>query len=168
MKLRDRQENVERMLSFYKSTKGGPFQEDTTHVRGQVDCLGALLLMDSFNQQNLDAINRSGIRTGVDSRFIFETTIGQKDTLVAEFLSGRKGNEHGDDVLQMPLSLAKLSYTANVNDWLSVITIPIGARCRDVGIASNSFDQVLFNCICIYDEFNNVHCLNLLQVATSS
>ncbi|KAE9609444.1 hypothetical protein Lal_00020099 [Lupinus albus] len=142
MKLRDRQEKVEKMLSFYKSSKNGPFQEDTTHVRGQVDFLGALLLMDGPNQNNLDAVNRSGIRTGVDSRFIFETTIGQKDTLVAEFLASQKGKEHGDDVLEMPLSLAKLSYTANVNDWLSVMAIPIGAQCRDVGVASNSFNQL--------------------------
>ncbi|CAL0318974.1 unnamed protein product [Lupinus luteus] len=142
MKLRDRQEKVEKMLSFYKSSKSGPFQEDGTHVRGQVDFLGALLLMDGVNRKNLDAVNRSGIRTGVDSRFFFETTIGQKDTLVAEFLASQKGKEHGHDVLEMPLSLAKLSYTWNVDDWLSVIAIPVGAQCRDVGVASNSFNQL--------------------------
>ncbi|KAK7283427.1 hypothetical protein RIF29_12937 [Crotalaria pallida] len=142
MKLRDRQEKVERLLSFYKSSKDGPFQEDTTRVRGQVDFLGALLLMDSLSQQNLDAVIRSGIRTGVDSRFIFETTVGQKDTLALEFLAGQKGKEGGNDVFELPLSLAKLSYTANVNDWLSVTAIPIGAQCRDVGSASNSFNQL--------------------------
>lgn len=142
MKLRDRQEKVERMLSFYKSSKGGPFQEATTHVRGQMDFLGALLIMDNLNQQNLDAISRSGMRTGIDSRFIFETTVGQKNTLAAEFVATQKGKKHRGHVLDMPLSLSKLSYTANVNDWLSLMAIPMGAQCRDVAVASNSFDQV--------------------------
>ncbi|MED6187244.1 hypothetical protein PIB30_074614 [Stylosanthes scabra] len=142
MKLRDRQEKVERLLSFYKSSKGGPFQESTTHVRGRVDMQGALLIMDSLDQQSLDAITTSRIRTGIGSKFIFETNVGQ-DTLAAEFVTCKKGKEHPDDVLEMPLSLAKLSYTKNVNDWLSLMAIPIGARCRDVGIASNSSDQGL-------------------------
>ncbi|XP_061359294.1 uncharacterized protein LOC133303399 [Gastrolobium bilobum] len=142
MKLRDRQEKVERMLSVYKSSKGGPFEEAATHVRGQVDFLGGLLVMDNLNQQNLDALNRSGIRTGIDLRFVFETTIGQKDTLAAEFVVTQKGKEHHDYVLDMPLSLAKLSYRANVSDWLSLMAIPMGAQCRDVVIASNSSDQL--------------------------
>ncbi|KAI4298409.1 hypothetical protein L6164_031974 [Bauhinia variegata] len=138
MKLRDRQDKVERMLSFYKPSKGSPFQESSTHVRGQVDLLGALLLMDRIDQQNLDAISRAGIRTGVDSRFIFETTIRQEDSLVVELVASQKGAEHLGDIQGSPLSMAKLSYVANVNDWLSVLAIPVGAQCRDVGLASNS------------------------------
>ncbi|XP_025613022.1 uncharacterized protein [Arachis hypogaea] len=142
MKLRDRQEKVERLLSFYKSSKGGPFQESTTHVRGRVDMQDALLIMDSLDQQSLDAITTSRIRTGIGSKFIFETNIGQ-DTVAAEFVTSQNGKEHPNDVLEMPLSLAKLSYTKNVNDWLSLMAIPIGAKCRDVGIASNSSDEGL-------------------------
>ncbi|GFZ10452.1 hypothetical protein Acr_21g0010510 [Actinidia rufa] len=67
MKLRDRQDKVERVLSFYKSSKGSPFQEASTHVRGEVDMLGALLMMDNADQQNCDTIRRAGIRTGVHS-----------------------------------------------------------------------------------------------------
>ncbi|XP_027356152.1 uncharacterized protein LOC113865651 [Abrus precatorius] len=140
MKLRDRQEKVEQILSFYQSSKDGPFREVTTHVRGHVDFLGAFLVLDNLNQHNLDAVNRSGIRTGVDSRLVFETTIGKNDNLAAEFVSTQKGKkEHVD---QMPLSLAKLSYTANLNEWFSLMAIPIGAQCRDVAIASNSFHQL--------------------------
>ncbi|KAI4295605.1 hypothetical protein L6164_035631 [Bauhinia variegata] len=141
MKLRDRQEKVERVLSFYKTSKGGPFQEASTHVKGQVDLLGALLLMDRIDQQNLDAISRAGIRTGVDSRFTFETTIRQKDSLVVELVASQKGAKYPGDVQGSPLSMEKLSYMANVNDWLSVTTIPVGAQCRDVGISSNSSHQ---------------------------
>ncbi|KAL9312575.1 hypothetical protein ACSQ67_018027 [Phaseolus vulgaris] len=108
MKLRDRQEKVERILSFYQSTKGGPFKIPS-------------------------------LTTGVDSRFIFETTIGEKCSGAAEFVATHGGREHCDE---KPLSLSKLSLTANVNDWFSLVAMPVGARGRDVAIASNSFDQV--------------------------
>ncbi|KAE9456919.1 hypothetical protein C3L33_11177, partial [Rhododendron williamsianum] len=138
MKLRDRQDKVERILSFYKSSKGSPFQEASTHVRGEVDVLGALLFMDNDSQQNFSAIRRSGIRTGVHSRLTFETTIREKDTLVTEFVSNVTGH---DDVLGSPLSLAKVLYAANISDWFSVAAIPVGAHCRDVGISTNSPHQ---------------------------
>ncbi|KAF7829549.1 Clusterin alpha chain like [Senna tora] len=141
MKLRDRQDKIERTLSFYKPSKAGPFKESATHVRGQVDLLGALLMMDNISQQNLDVISRAGISTGVDSRLIFETNIRQKDTLVAEFSTSQKGKEHHSDGLGSPLSLSKLCYMAKVSDWLSVMAIPIGAQCKDVGVTSSSFHQ---------------------------
>ncbi|KAK7310971.1 hypothetical protein RJT34_08795 [Clitoria ternatea] len=157
MKLRDRQEKVEKILSFYKSSKGGPFQEATTHVRGHVDLLGAFLVLDNLNHHKRDALYRSGIRTGVDSRFIFEATIRQMDTVAAEFVASRKGKEHCDDVVEMPLSLAKLSYTASVNDWLSLVAVPIGAQCRDVAIASNSLDQGLTDISSFGPPLLNLH-----------
>ncbi|XP_054778510.1 uncharacterized protein LOC129286590 isoform X1 [Prosopis cineraria] len=141
MKLRERQDKVERVLSFYKPSTGGPFQEATTHVRGRVDLLGALLLMNDINEQNLDVISRAGLRTGVESTLIFETNIRDKDTLVAEFVTSQKGMEHHTDVLGSTLSLAKLCYIAKVSDWLSVMAIPMGAQCKDAAIASKSFHQ---------------------------
>ncbi|CAL5384666.1 unnamed protein product [Camellia sinensis] len=135
MKLRDRQDKVERVLSFYKSSKGSPFQESSTHVRGEVDVLGALLMMENVDQESCDAISRAGMRTGVHSRFTFETTIRQKDTLVTEFVVNGTGQ---DDVLGSPLSLAKVFYAANISDWFSVVAIPVGAHCRDVAVAVNS------------------------------
>lgn len=139
MKLRDRQDKVEKILSFYKSSKGSPFQEASTHVRGEIDVLGALLFMDDDSQQNFNAIKRAGIRTGVHSRLTFETAIREKDTLVTEFVSSVTGH---DDVLGSPLSLAKVLYAANISDWFSVAAIPVGAHCRDVGISTNSPHQV--------------------------
>ncbi|XP_059636717.1 uncharacterized protein LOC132278836 isoform X2 [Cornus florida] len=138
MKLRDRQDKVERVLSFYKPSNGSPFQETSTHIRGEVDVLGALLMMDNVDQQKHDAISSAGIRTGIHSKFTFETTIRQKDTLVAEFVASEKGQS---DVLGSPLSLAKVFYAANISDWFSAIAIPMGAHCRDVGVATNSFYQ---------------------------
>ncbi|MCI27120.1 hypothetical protein A2U01_0048318, partial [Trifolium medium] len=42
----------------------------------------------------------------------------------------QKGQENCGDVLEM----AKLSYTTNVNDWLPLMTVPVGAQCRDVAV----------------------------------
>lgn len=138
MKLRDRQDKVERMLTFYKSAKGSPFQEASTHVRGEVDVLAALLMMDSVDEQKIEAIERSGIRTGIQSSFTFETTIREKDTFVAEFAASEKelGGTFGG-----PLSLSKILYAANVSDWFSAVAIPVGARCRDVGVATSSHED---------------------------
>ncbi|CAK9143849.1 unnamed protein product [Ilex paraguariensis] len=138
MILRDRQDKVERMLSFYKSSKGSPFQESSTLVRGEVDVLGALLMMDNVDEQKRDAVRRAGIRTGIDLRFTFETTVRQKDTLVTEFVASERGQ---NDVLRSPLSLAKVLYAADVSDWFSAVAVPVGARCRDVAITTNSSDQ---------------------------
>lgn len=134
MKLRDRQDKVERVLSFYKPSKGGSFQESSTRVRGDVDVLGALCFND-VDQQACDAIERAGITTGVHSRFTFETSIREKDTLMTEFAASVKSE---DDVLHSPLSLAKVFYAANVSEWFSVVAVPVGAHCRDVGIGTKA------------------------------
>lgn len=151
MKLRDRQEKVERVLSFYQSSKEGPFQETFTHVRGHLDYLGSVLVLSDVNQQNIDAVDKCGIRTGVASRFIFETTIGEKCSGAVEFVATNGDRESCDE---KPLSLSKISFTANVNDWFSLVAMPIGARGRDVAIGSHSFDQVLFTFVCFSNEYS--------------
>ncbi|KAK2660770.1 hypothetical protein Ddye_007303 [Dipteronia dyeriana] len=137
MKLRDRQDKVERMLSFYRTSKGSPFQESSTHIRGEVDALGAILLTGDIDEQYLEALDRAGIRTGIDARFAFETTLRQNDTLVAELVASEKGNGNLGDISGSPLSLAKLFYAANFTDWFSAIAIPVGAQCRDFGIPTD-------------------------------
>ncbi|KAJ0113793.1 hypothetical protein Patl1_00569 [Pistacia atlantica] len=141
MKLRDRQDKVERVLSFYKTSKGSPFQEASTHVRGEVDFLGGILMMRDIDSQNLDALDRAGVTTGITSRFIFETSLGQNDSLVAELIASETGNGNLGDISGIPLSLTKLLYTANVSDWCSATAIPVGAQCRDFDITRNSFQQ---------------------------
>ncbi|XP_043713081.1 uncharacterized protein LOC122661668 isoform X2 [Telopea speciosissima] len=69
MKLRDRQDKVERMLSFYRSSKGNPFQEASTRVKGEVDVVGALLLVDYIYRQTCGTLDRAGVRTGTVSRW---------------------------------------------------------------------------------------------------
>ncbi|XP_044488056.1 uncharacterized protein LOC123212893 [Mangifera indica] len=141
MKLRDRQDKVERVLSFYKTSKGSPFHEASTHVRGEVDFLGAILMMRDIDSQHLNALDRAGVRTGITSRFIFETSLGQNDSLVAELIARATGNGYFGDISGIPLSLAKLFYAANVSDWCSATAIPVGAQCRDFNITRNSSQQ---------------------------
>ncbi|CAH9130007.1 unnamed protein product [Cuscuta epithymum] len=128
MKLRDRQEKAERLLSFYKTTKAGPFQEGGTLVKGEVDMLGALVMTNTIDQPTCDAIQRAGIKNGIESRLYFERSIGERDKIVTEFVGGDRGRE---DALWAPLSLAKVLFCANMSKWFSAVAIPVGARCRD-------------------------------------
>lgn len=143
MKLRDRQDKVERILSFYKTSKDSPFQEAGTHVRGEVDVLGALLKINNVDQQDYGTFSGAGIRTGIDTKFTFETIVREKDMLVAQFIAGQRGGEHANGFLESPpLSLAKVFYKAHLSDWFSVMAVPVGAQCRDVGVISSCFHQV--------------------------
>ncbi|KAK6939320.1 hypothetical protein RJ641_028851 [Dillenia turbinata] len=141
LKLRDRQDKVERMLSFYKFSKGSPFQEPSTHIRGDIDVSGALLMVDNISDHTCNALNRAGVRTGIRSRFTFETVLRQKDILVAEFLASQIEQNHISDISGSPLSLVKVSYTAHVNDWFSTVVIPLGAQFRDFTVGTNSSFQ---------------------------
>ncbi|PKA54041.1 hypothetical protein AXF42_Ash016206 [Apostasia shenzhenica] len=130
MKLRDRQDKVERILSFYKTGKGGPFQDASTHIKGLINGDCALTFLEDDYQLACDNLDRSGAKRGIDLRFTFETPINQRDLLVAEFLAGPYGFT---DQNNANLALAKLMYLANVYDWLSAALVPIGAQCMDFG-----------------------------------
>ncbi|KAJ4702168.1 GDSL esterase/lipase [Melia azedarach] len=157
MKQRERLDKVERVLSFYKTSKGSPFQAASTHVRGEVDVLGAVLMMGDVDQLHFDALDRAGIRTGIYSRFTFETTLCQDDTLAAEFVASQEGGRNLGEISGSMLSLTKLFYAANVGDWFSAIVVPFGAQYRDFDVAKNishrgkgltnisSFDPPLLN-----------------------
>lgn len=165
MKLRDRQDKVEKIVSLYGTSrgKGSPFQEANTLLRGEFDHLGAVLFMhdDEFHQDS-EALSRAGIRTGINSRFSVETTVRQNDTLVAEFVASEKHKNDLSDLSECSLSLAKVSYTANVCDWLSAIAIPVGAQCRDVALLTNPSHQVLN----LHTNFDvHLDCFGLLAYA---
>ncbi|XP_047327230.1 uncharacterized protein LOC124930905 [Impatiens glandulifera] len=135
LKLRDRQDKVERILSVYKFSKGSPFQETSTRVRGDVDMMGALLMMNDVDENSCDLLKRARISTGVYSRITFETTVREHDTLAVEFVA-RDRNQ--DDVLGTSLSLSKLFYESSIRDWCSMVAIPVGAHCKDVAVATSS------------------------------
>ncbi|XP_074263958.1 uncharacterized protein LOC141586570 isoform X1 [Silene latifolia] len=138
MKLRDRQDKVEKILTFYKTAKGSPFEENGTVVRAEIGVAGNMLLVDNFDQEKVDTIKRAGLRTGYDARITFETKVRQTDVLEAEFICGQRNQVDSGDVLEGALSLARVSYAANMTDWLSVIAIPMGARCKDLTTSTGS------------------------------
>lgn len=149
MKLRDRQDKVERILSVYKTAKGSPFQEVGTIFSGEVDFLGGL-----FTNRNdeLDSLDSNAIRTGLNSRFSFETTIRDSDALVVEFVGDQK-HHRSDDLFEghgSNLSLAKVLYAGNFGDWLSTFFIPMGGKCSDVAIVTNPSHQVSLSKLCYF------------------
>ncbi|KAL3514797.1 hypothetical protein ACH5RR_027514 [Cinchona calisaya] len=100
-----RQDKVEQMLSFYKTSQGSRFQEATTHVRGDIDVVGAMFMVDNVDNRKYETIQNAGVRTGVDLRLVFVTDIKEKNTLIAEFVAGGKAQ---GNTLERPLSLAKV------------------------------------------------------------
>ncbi|KAG4194604.1 hypothetical protein ERO13_A06G064400v2 [Gossypium hirsutum] len=139
MKLRERQDKVERLLSFYKTSKENPFEGSNTLLRGEVDILAAVLLMSKVDDEHWDGVGQAGIRTMVDSRFRFATTVGGKDTFGVEFMANQKRIENSNgDVYGTPLTLSKLFYKGSAGDWFSAIAIPFGAQFRDLNVTSAS------------------------------
>jgi hypothetical protein len=61
---------------------------------------------------------------------------------LAEFVASQKGIVEIGGVSEGALTLAKVSYTANVSDWFSAIVIPVGAQFRDLDMTANSSNQV--------------------------
>ncbi|XP_021756594.1 uncharacterized protein LOC110721700 isoform X2 [Chenopodium quinoa] len=141
MKLRDRQDKVERMLTFSRTSKGSPFQDYGTNVRGEIDVMGTLFLTDYLDQENVDAIKRAGVKTGIKARISFETKVRENDILEAQFISNQRTHTDSSNTLGGALSLAKVSYTANISDWCSMVAIPMGARCRDLSTSTDSSFQ---------------------------
>ncbi|XP_004294726.1 PREDICTED: uncharacterized protein LOC101294637 [Fragaria vesca subsp. vesca] len=144
MRLRERQDKVERMVALFGSSKGSPFQGGNTRLKGEVDFLGGLLWKhcnDDGGGQDCDGLSRAGIRSGVDFRLSFETAVRESDGLVCEFVAGQKHRSGVCDVSECGVSLAKVCYTAYVCNWLSCIAIPVGSRCRDVAVLTSPSHQ---------------------------
>ncbi|CAK9312751.1 unnamed protein product [Citrullus colocynthis] len=141
MRLRDRQDKVEKVLSFYSTQRSSPFQENATHVKGEVNILGALLLMSVIDNHSFNALRRAGISTGIHSRLTFETTVRESDYLVAEFVANQKAEVDFGVDSGSELTLSKVFYKASMRDWISAILVPVGARCRDIAVIANPSHQ---------------------------
>lgn len=152
MKLRDRQEKIERILAFYKSVKGSPFQEASTHIKGAVNVVGSLLFVDGIDQHICNILDIAGVRTGINSTFIFDTIVGHKDALVAEFVARHNSHDYQGDVLASSLALKKVKYFANINDSFSAIAIPLGAQCKDFGIDSTPVQVKFSVCLGVFQS----------------
>jgi hypothetical protein len=131
MRLRERQEKVEKVLSLFKATKTGPFAEESTRVKGIIDVAGSL------------ARDSSEADSGISSRFVFQTTVRKKDSLFAELVADYRYMYQDDDHIGSPLVLSKVMYLSNVSDSFSAAAVPVGARCDDFSI-DPSVPEVIF------------------------
>jgi hypothetical protein len=133
MRLMDRHEQIDRILSMYRSGKGFHFPDLPVRVKVALEAVGALLLVDDEEFDHArDILGVAGNRTGLSSRFLLESKTRGKDTIAAE-LSTKLGAGaiHGEeDTGRRPLELTRLQYCAHVNDWLSMILVPFGAQCN--------------------------------------
>ncbi|CAL9063388.1 unnamed protein product [Musa banksii] len=164
MKIRDRQDKVERIISSFMSGKGSPFHEASTQLKGIINVDGALLFQD--DQQAYHALDSSRINTGIDARFTFKINLRQKDALFAEFAS-HQNTYHGNGVTGSPLVLSKVMYLASISDSLSVISIPYGATCNDFLYDS---DHTQGECLTVRPPLFNLYhaCAVGLSVKTSN
>jgi len=125
MQLRERQEKVERVLSLFKASKVGPFAEESTQVKGVINVAGSL------------SRDSSEAESGISSQFVFQTTVRKKDYLFAELISDHRYMSQENDHIGSPLVLSKVMYLSNINDSLSVVAVPVGARCDDFSTDPN-------------------------------
>ena len=98
-----------------------------------LEAVGALLLVDDDEFDHARKIlGVAGNRTGLSSRFVLESKTRGKDTVAAELstMLGAGAILGEEDTGRRPLELTRLQYCAHVNDWLSMILVPFGARCN--------------------------------------
>ncbi|CAN6485243.1 unnamed protein product [Victoria cruziana] len=136
MKLRDRQDKLENILMLYKSSKASPFDEAATNIKGEVSACSLLLMKNGNFEQAFGMLNRAGVGTGVDARFTFDTILRKKDALITQLVATLSSLTTDQVALGSTLSLRKIMYLANITDWFSLIAVPFGARCEDIGVLS--------------------------------
>lgn len=134
MRLMDRHEQIDRIVSMYKNGMGFHFPDLPVRAKVVLEAVGALFLVDGdeFNHAR-QILGVAGNRTGLSSRFVLESKTRGKDTIAAEF-STRRGTGvmslEAEEDDGRPLELTRLQYCAHVNDWLSMILVPFGAQCN--------------------------------------
>ncbi|CAN6305075.1 unnamed protein product [Urochloa humidicola] len=133
MKFKERHDQLDHILSIYKSGKGFEFLHLPIQVKIALDAVGALFLVDGNEFEQAKAtLDKAGKRTGLSSRFVFESKTRGKDTIAAE-LSTRlgAGGVHLGEATGRPVELTRLQYSAWINKWLSMILVPFGAQCNN-------------------------------------
>ncbi|CAN0906184.1 hypothetical protein LINGRAHAP2_LOCUS24096 [Linum grandiflorum] len=142
MKVRERQDKLERVVSYQKVLKGSPFRDAATHVRGEIDALGVVLMTGDVDQLHNHLLGQAGMNGGVRSKISFEAPIREKDTLVAEFVTGQNPIGHNGDILGTTLCLSKVLFASHVRDWFSATIMPVGAQFRHLGFTTDSSNQI--------------------------
>ncbi|XP_062205728.1 uncharacterized protein LOC133907674 isoform X2 [Phragmites australis] len=132
MKLKDKHEQIERIVSLYKNGKGFQFPDFPIQVKIALDAVGAMFLVDGdkFKEAKV-VLDKAGYRTGLSSRFIFESKTRGKDTIAAELSTRLEAGGHLGEATGRPVELTRLQYCARINKRLSMILVPLGAQCNN-------------------------------------
>ncbi|TVU01123.1 hypothetical protein EJB05_53422, partial [Eragrostis curvula] len=133
MKLLDRHEQIERILSLYKNGKGFQFPDFPIRVKIALDAVGALFLIDGDEFKKAKGVlDKAGYHTGLSSRFVFESKTSGKDTIAAELATRLEaGVHHLGEAVGRSVELTRLQYCARINKKLSMILVPFGAQCNN-------------------------------------
>jgi hypothetical protein len=143
MKFKEKHDQIEHILSLYNSGKGFEFLHLPIQVKIALDAVGALFLVDGNEFEQAKAtLDRAGKRTGLSSRFIFESKTRGKDTIAAELSTRLGAGAHLGEEIGRPVELTRLQYNAQINKWLSMILVPFGAQCNNF-LHSSSMIQVM-------------------------
>ncbi|KAF8672598.1 hypothetical protein HU200_049285 [Digitaria exilis] len=143
MKLKDKHDQIEHILSLYKSGKGLEFLHLPIQVKIALDAVGALFLVDGNEfEQAKETLDKAGKRTGLSSRFIFESKTRGKDTIAAELSTKLGAGAHFGDATGRPVELTRLQYNARINKWLSMILVPFGAQCNNFAHSSSMIQNL--------------------------
>ena len=138
MKFKEKHDQIEHILSLYKTGKGFEFLDLPIQVKIALDAVGALFFVDSTEFEQAKAtLDKVGRRTGLSSRFVFESKTRGKDTIAAELSTQLGAGGH----LGRPVELTRLQYNARIKKWLTMTLVPFGAQCNNF-LHSSSMIQV--------------------------
>uniref|UniRef100_A0A0A9D448 Uncharacterized protein n=1 Tax=Arundo donax TaxID=35708 RepID=A0A0A9D448_ARUDO len=160
IKLINKDEHIEHILSLYRNGKGFQFPDFPIRVKIALDAVGALFLVDSDEFKQAKAVlDKAGYRTGLSSRFIFESTTRGKDTIAAELSTKLEAGDHLGEATGKSVELTRLQYCARINKRLSMILVPFGAQCNnfllDSSTIQNMQSQASFDRPPLFSEYYN-------------
>ncbi|KAH9304759.1 hypothetical protein KI387_009163 [Taxus chinensis] len=145
MKMRGKLEMLEKQFTHYLSTtRGSSIRGAKTQLKGEVQVGGAFLIMQNGSSHEFHSlVEQARMKTGTEVKFTFETFFRERDLLVTECIAGQGCISDGD-VLGGMLTLGKILYSANINDYLSLSVVPLGAKGKDTTTILNPLqDQAL-------------------------
>eukprot|EP01018_Ginkgo_biloba_P019165 Gb_04163 [translate_table: standard] len=143
MKMRDRLDLIEKRFTHFVSSnkQDGSFGGAKTQLKGEVKAGAAFVIMqDESSRQSCSSLEQAKMKTGVAAKFTFETFFRERDFLITECVAGQNCMSD-DDVFLGPLTLGKVLYSANINDYLSLFVAPVGAKGKDAAVILNTLQE---------------------------
>lgn len=134
LKIKERLDKLELHTGLRSSRNyGGSFGVAKTKLTGQVNAGAAMVLMNgSSSRESRSALEQSGMLTGLQAQFKFETSFRDKDKLVTECVAGGGSEAGANGALGGAIALKKVAYRAEVSDRVTVSVAPFGGDSSDI------------------------------------